>query len=183
MTTEIESLERQIETLKERLAELRHNAPREEVADFEFESLVGGQNLSDLFSDKDELIVIHNMGKSCPYCTLWADGLNGQTRHYENRAAFVVCTPDALEVQAEFAKSRGWDFRMVRDSTKDFSTAMGFWSNELGWYPGASAFVREGDKIYRTGKVIFGPGDDFCGIWPMMDLLGGAKGWEPKYTY
>ena len=31
-----------------------------------------------------------------------------------------------------------------------------------------------------TGVTSFGPGDDFCLPWPMVELLaGGAKGWEP----
>ena len=31
--------------------------------------------LLDLFGDKETLLVIHNMGSSCSYCTLWANGL------------------------------------------------------------------------------------------------------------
>lgn len=183
MTEEIQTLERQIEELKEKLAEARHAAPRQEVSDHSFDTSDGPARLSGLFGDRDELIVVHNMGKNCPYCTLWADGLNGMTRHFENRAGFVVVSPDAPAVQKEFADSRGWTFRMASDSSKEFTTAMGYWNEKDGWWPGVSTFVREGDKIYRTGKAIFGPGDDFCAIWPIMDLLGGAKDWEPKYTY
>ena len=183
MTEQIKSLEQQIEKLKEELATARQNAPREAVDDFEFQTSDGPVQLSALFGEKDELIVVHNMGKNCSYCTLWADGLNGHTKHYEDRAAFVVCTPDSIEVQKEFADSRGWKFRMVSDDSKAFSKAVGFWTEDSGWWPGSSTFVREDGKMYRTGSVIFGPGDDFCGIWPMMDLLGGPKGWEPKTTY
>ena len=72
---------------------------------------------------------------------------------------------------------------MVSDESKEFTTAMGYWSEADGSWPAVSAFVLEDGKIYRTGKAVFGPGDDFCPIWPMMDLFGGAKGWEPKDTY
>jgi predicted dithiol-disulfide oxidoreductase (DUF899 family) len=48
-----------------------------------------------------------------------------------------------------------------------------------------SAFHRNDDgTVVRTGKAIFGPGDDFCALWHLLDLLpGGPKGWEPKYKY
>src|SRR6516164_9513796 len=59
------------------------------------------------------------MGASCPYCTLWADGFNGLLPHIENRAAFVVASPDDPQAQEKFKASRGWRFPMVshRDST------------------------------------------------------------------
>ena len=179
MTPEIEALEHQIDQLKEELAKARRAAPREVVDVFEFESPAGKVTLSQLFGDRDELVVIHNMGESCPYCTLWADGFNGLARHFESRSAFVVCSPDPVALQQEFAASRNWAFTMVSDVPRTFTAAMGYWK-EGGLWPGASAFVKEAGKVYRTGKVVFGPGDDFCGIWPMMDLLGGPKGWEPS---
>jgi len=37
---------------------------------------------------------------------MWADGLTGLLHHIENRAAFVVISPDRPDVQKEFASSR-----------------------------------------------------------------------------
>ena len=55
---------------------------RESVEDYE---LIGWGNkkvrLSSLFGEKDELILVHNMGRGCPYCTMWADGFNGVLPH------------------------------------------------------------------------------------------------------
>ena len=39
------------------------------------------------------------MGRGCSYCTLWADGFNGLRHHFEDRAAFVVVSPDTPEQQ------------------------------------------------------------------------------------
>ncbi|MBS1724846.1 MAG: DUF899 family protein [Armatimonadetes bacterium] len=180
MTPEIEAMEKQIEELKERLAQARREAPREEVSDFAFQTLAGPVKLSELFGDKDDLLVVHNMGKSCPYCTLWADGINGHLRHYEERTALVVVNGNPPEIQDAFAKGRGWKFRMANDPDKSFTAAMGYWNERDGWWPGVSGFTKIGGKIYRTGKAVFGPGDDYCPIWPMMDLIGGDKGWEPS---
>lgn len=68
--------------------------------------------LSDLFGRHEDLMVVHNMGSSCPGCTLWADGYNGVHHHVVTRAAFVVSSPDPPDVQEAFAASRGWRFLM-----------------------------------------------------------------------
>lgn len=89
----------------------------EQVKNYEF---LGQQNqkirLSELFGNKKDLILIHNMGNSCPYCTMWADGFNGLLQHLQDRAAFVVSSPDDPMTQKDFASSRGWKFKMI--STK-----------------------------------------------------------------
>lgn len=144
--------------------------------------------LRDLFADKDDLILIHNMGKRCVYCTLWADGINGFFKHIEDRAAFAVVSPDPIEVQKEFARSRGWKFKMLSDKDRSFSMDMGFGKEKEGKYyaqPGYSTFHREEDgTIKRIGYDEFGPGDLYAPIWHMFDLLpAGANGWEPQYSY
>jgi hypothetical protein len=36
----------------------------------------------------------------------------------------------------------------------------------------------------RVADEPFSPGDDFCIVWPIFDLLpGGAGNWDPKYKY
>ena len=63
--------------------------------------------LSSLFGKNQDLILVHNMGTRCPYCTMWADGFNGVIDHLQDRTSFVVVSPDSPEVQKEFASSRG----------------------------------------------------------------------------
>ncbi len=180
MTDEIRELENELIKLKEKLAKARQSAPKEEVQNYSFEALEGSISLKDLFDGRKKLIVIHNMGRSCSYCTLWADGLQGQLKHYLELASFVLVSPDSPDEQKTFANQRGWTFSMVSDKSKKFTTEMGYWSEKDGWWPGVSTFVMEGDKIYRSGTTVFGPGDDFCPIFPIADLLGGTGDWEPK---
>ena len=91
------------------------------------------------------------MGRACTYCTLWADGFNGVHRHLENRAGFVVVSPDPLDVQREFAESRGWKFRMASGQGSTFIEDMGF-KSEKGWTPGVSTFYRDKGKITRVAR-------------------------------
>ena len=83
----------QIAELRRKMREVQADAEPEEVRDYEFATSQGLVRLSALFGDKADLIVIHNMGASCPYCTLWADGYNGIYHHLSSRAAFIVSSP------------------------------------------------------------------------------------------
>lgn len=173
------------ERARGRLAELRRSQPHATVQDYTFLG-ADGQSvpLSALFGAHDDLLVIHNMGTTCAYCTMWADGFNGLVPHLENRAAFVVISPDDPATQRRFAEHRGWRFRMVSSQGTTFRADMGFASdNEV--MPGASAFHRAPDgSITHTGWDFFGPGDLYCSAWHLFDLLpGGSTDWEPRFTY
>ena len=123
-----------------------------------------------------------NMGRSCAYCTLWADGLNGMVDHLNDAAAFVVSSPDAPEVQRAFAAERGWRFRMVSHAGSAFAEDMGY-ANAGAQHPGVSVFRRQGDQILRVGDTEFGPGDDFCALWHLLDLDPQHADWAPRYSY
>ena len=171
---------------KTRLREAIQSAEPEPVEDHTLRTPDGDEvRLSELFGGKRDLIVAHNMGKGCVYCTLWADGFRGYTEHLEDRAGFVLCSHDEPETLRAFAAERGWNFRCVSGAGSGFTGAMGFLGPSGGPEPGVSAFHKLSDgSIVRTGSAPFGPGDDFCPVWPFFDLLkGGADGWEPRYTY
>ncbi len=158
---------------------------KEPVKDYSLNAKGGRKvKLSSLFGGKDELILVHNMGTGCEYCTMWADGFNGVVNHLEDRAAFVVASPNSPDVQEKFAESRGWRFKMVSHKGTSFNEDLGF-EKDGKQTPGVSVFKKTHDgKIVRVAKDVFGPGDDYCITWHFFDLLpSGSKGWEPKYTY
>ena len=53
--------------------------------------------LSSLVGDQRDLMVVHNMGQSCRYCTMQADGFNGPHPYLANRSAFSLVLPEAPE--------------------------------------------------------------------------------------
>ena len=178
------AIRQQIDELHVELRTLAPEIAPQEVPDYVFASSNGERTLSSLFGDKADLIVIHNMGKSCAYCTLWADGYNGVYDHLANRAAFVVTSPDAPDVQSTFAAARGWRFPMVSHRGSSFAADMGYRSESGGWQPGVSAFRRDGNHIVRVSDTGLKPHDDFCAVWHLFDLLpAGAQAWAPKFTY
>jgi predicted dithiol-disulfide oxidoreductase (DUF899 family) len=175
---------RQIAGIREKMRKIRDATEPEEAADYIFTNPDGSVRFSELFGDKPDLIVIHNMGRSCPSCTMWADGFNGIYDHLANRAAFVVSSPDPPAVQKSFTASRNWRFPMVSHQGTTFAADMGYRSEDGGWLPGISVFRRKSSRILRVSDAGFSPGDDFCALWHIFDLLpGGAAGWQSKYRY
>jgi predicted dithiol-disulfide oxidoreductase (DUF899 family) len=185
----IASLESQIAELKKRLAAARKAKGAQEVPDYTLKRPDGSEvRLSELFGERDDLIAIHNMGRSCPYCTLWADGFLGVSKHLMSRAGFVLVSADPPDWLREFAASRAWDFPLASNEGSAFAKDMGFWQEEgeyAGPMPGVTAFWRDPQgTIYRIASASFGPGDDFCTAWHFFDLLKDGPGdWSPKYAY
>lgn len=180
---EVMKLEKEITEKQAQVVALKKQLGQKTVSDYNLKGPNGiDVTLLDLFGDQDDLIVIHNMGRGCSYCTLWADGFNGVIQHLNNRASFVVVSPDTPEVQEAFAKERGWQFKMVSAAESNFIKDMGFTWDE-GFMPGASTFKKQPDgTIIRVGMTFFGPGDPFCGVWHLFDLLEeSTNDWQPQY--
>lgn len=183
---QIDDLDYQLQDIKAKLAELRRQRPREEVRNYQLLDSEGREaSLSTLFGDRSRLILVHNMGRDCTFCTMWADGFTGLLPHLESRAAFVLTSPDKPEAQQEFAQARGWNFPVYSTQGTTFVADMGFDIENEGLMPGVSVFMKEADgKIYRVSRAEFAPGDDFCATWHFFDLLPeGIDGWEPKFSY
>lgn len=132
--------------------------------------------LSEMFGENEYLIVVHNMGKACSYCTLWADGFSGVSYYIEKKAAFVLVSPDTPEVQKEFAESRGWKFKMYSGAGSSFISDMGYYTEADGYWPGCSVLQKKSDdSIRRVAKDYFGPGDFYSAPWHFFDLIPETK--------
>ena len=183
----IAELEKQIWDLKEQLQKARKENQPEPVKNYPFATQNGETTLSDLFGDKEYLYVIHNMGIGCSYCTLWADTINPMLPWLRTRAEVALCNMDDLETQSKLQASRDWDYVMVQDTDKSFSTYLGYYRSytedgkqHTSVWPGISAFKKRPDgSIVRLNHTEFGPSDDFCPIWPLWDLIGGSD-WQPE---
>ncbi len=183
-TTTLANRRRRIAAIREEMRKVQAEIEPQAVEDYALQSASGEVRLSQLFGDKSDLFVVHNMGKSCVYCTLWADGFNGIYHHLADRAAFVVSSPDAPKVQSAFAAKRGWRFPMVSHKGSSFAADMGYGNAKDGFMPGLSVFQRRNGRIVRVSDTQLGPSDDFCALWHIFDMLPGGPGeWQPQYDY
>lgn len=182
-TRKLAAYRKQIDGIRRKMKKVQQKIAPQPIEDYTLATIDGPVKLSQLFGGKKDLFVIHNMGASCPYCTLWADGFNGLYGHLADRAGFVVASPDPPAAQRKFAEGRGWRFPMVSHQGSSFAADMGYRSKH-GWMPGISAFKRAKGKIVRVSDAPFHPGDDFASIWHIFDLLPEGPGeWAPKYKY
>jgi len=175
--------------LGETIAELYHQRPR--VLMSANHKFVQPDNttvtLSELFGDRDELLVVHNMGKNCSYCTLWADGFTGLTDQILTRCGFAVINMDTPDDNKMRMAQRKWTFPFLSDVSGLFTRECGFESAQtadIGKCPlkcGISTFLKEDKKIYQvTYSTEYGPFDNYSPIWHMIRLLPrGVNKWEP----
>lgn len=173
-----------IEALRREMRDVQAKVEPEVVEDYEFVTPHGPIRLSQLFGDKSDLFVVHNMGTKCSSCTMWADGFNGVYPHLAERAAFVVISSDPPDVQRRFAGDRGWRFPMASSQNSSFHVDMGMSDAGEPVWPGISAFQKRDGRIVRVSDAELGPGDDFCVVYHFLDLLPeGVASFRPKFRY
>lgn len=183
MSEEIAAIEKQLYELTTRLNELRKTNSEVEVPNYTFSTLDGQVTLLDLFGDRDRLLLVHNMGQGCRYCTLWADGFNGFLPHLEAAMSVVLVSKDSPDVQRRFANSRSWRFRLASHGGGKYIEEQNVSDDESN-APGAVVYQREGERITRKNAAVFGPGDLYCSMWNLLGLAGiGVADWTPQYRY
>ena len=179
----IAAIERRIGALTAELNALRKANAAKPVPNYPFATSNSQTTLRDLFGEQDKLLLIHNMGQGCRYCTLWADGFNGLLPHLESALAVVLVSKDAPDVQRRFANSRGWRFRLASHGGGAYIEEQGVFG-EAENYPGAVVYERDGDTILRKNACVFGPGDLYCALWPFLGMAGiDGEDWVPQYSY
>jgi predicted dithiol-disulfide oxidoreductase (DUF899 family) len=182
-TTEISDLEKQIFELKARLNKLRKSSSGSPVANYDFDTLQGKTTLLDLFGEHEQLLVIHNMGQGCRYCTLWADGINGILKHLESVMSVVLVSKDSPELQRRFANSRDWRYRLASHGGGAYIQEQSVMAGADN-VPGVVVYERKAKEIFRRDYSVFGPGDDYCTMWSLLALAGRSdEDWTPQYIY
>jgi predicted dithiol-disulfide oxidoreductase (DUF899 family) len=172
-TAQIEQKEKELRALNTELLELKRKAYAMPVRDYTLTASDGSTvKLSEAFGDKDQLVLIHNMGFRCSYCTMWADGFNSLYPYVQRRAAFVLLSNDPPEKQTSGAAARGWTFPMLSAQGTSLFNDLGFQDGDGSDWPGVSTLVKDPDgSLRRASADIFGPGDNYNAAWHLMDLL------------
>jgi len=179
-----QELEHKIYELTIELNEKRKKTPGTEISDYTFETSAGAQTLSSFFGDHSKLLVIHNMGEACRYCTLWGDGISAFLPHLESAMSVVMVSKDAPEQQRLFANSRGWRMQMASHSGGAYMTEQVAVEGMGDNMPGAACYEKQGDKIVKINSSLFGPNDLYCPMWHFLGMAGiPHDDWTPQYNY
>ena len=183
--------EKELTRARDALAAERRRMPRMLVEKkYRFEGPKGPASLLDLFEGRRQLVVyraFYEPGittaaegstypeRGCVGCSFVADQV-AHPAHLNARDTTLVFASRAPQAEIQGLKERmGWEqipwYTVTDDFDKDFGVDE--------WH-GTNAFIREGDKVYRTYFVNH-RGDEALGsTWSYLDLtaLGRQEEWE-----
>ena len=177
--------EKEMTRARDALAAERRRMPWVEVEkDYVFEGPDGKVNLLDLFAGRRQLILYRAFFEpgvfgwpehACRGCSLGADQVSNLT-HLNARDTTLVYASRAPQPDIERLKARmGWQqipwYTMTDDFDKDF---------DVDEWHGTNAFIRDGDRIFRTYFINW-RGDEAMGtVWSYLDIsaLGRQETWE-----
>jgi predicted dithiol-disulfide oxidoreductase (DUF899 family) len=184
--------EKELTRARDALAAERRRMPWVAVdKDYRFEGPDGSVNLRELFGGRRQLIVYRAFyapdvttypasggsypERACVGCSFGADQV-AHPAHLNARDTTLVWVSRAPQADIQDLKRRmGWDripwYTLTDDFDKDFGVDQ--------WH-GHNAFIREGDRIFRT-YFIDSRGDEAIGTtWSYLDMtaLGRQEQWE-----
>jgi predicted dithiol-disulfide oxidoreductase (DUF899 family) len=182
---ELLAQEKELTRARDALAARRRRMPRMAVErDYRFEGPDGPASLADLFAGRRQLVVyrfffepgVHGWPEhGCPGCSFLAD----QVAHLAHLNARD--TTLAFVSRAPQADIRRWKARMGWEQIPWYTLTDGFDADfGVGEWHGTNAFLREGDRIFRT-YFVDARGDEAMGsTWSYLDVtaLGRQEEWE-----
>ena len=179
----LRELETQLVALNNEIEKVRAEQTPVEVENYAFQTLNGEVTLIDLFGQREQLLLIHNMGSQCPFCTLWADGINGYLPHLESVLSVALVSHETPEYQRKFAMDRGWRFNLASHGGGQYIKDQCVFG-QADNYPCAVVYRKEGNKILRLNRAAFGGGDQFNAFYGPMSLADfDSNAWQPQYHY
>jgi predicted dithiol-disulfide oxidoreductase (DUF899 family) len=176
--------EKEVTRARDALAAERRRMPWLAVEkDYEFEGPEGTVSLPGLFAGRRQLIVYRAFFEpgvygwpehACPGCSLVADQV-AHIAHLNARDTTLVFASRAPQPDIERVKARmGWQIPWYT-MTDSFDADHG-----VDEWHGTNAFIRDGDRVFRT-YFINNRGDEAMGgTWAYLDLtaLGRQEEWE-----
>jgi len=186
----------------ERVAAQRRALPLDgEMAEnFEFVSETGPKLFSDLFGDKQTLMVYSMMygpqrKEPCPSCTSFLSAWNGIAVNLVDRVATAVTARSPIERLIEYKRHRGFaNLLFLSDQSSGYTRT--YVNGDDADVPGFSVFTRRDGVVFHfytaeMSGAMADPGQDPRGapdldpLWLMLDLTPEGRGtnWYPKLDY
>ena len=131
--------------------------------------------LSSLFGGREHLVIMHNMGKTCPNCALWGDEFNGMLRKLEKAAAFCVVGPDDPQTQKAYVRERGWKSRLVSARDTSFINDIGFEGAKGDAQPGISILAKKEGAMSLVKQVNVMRDKDCPSVLEVFWMIPGVK--------
>ena len=184
--------EKKLTRARDTMAAKRRRMPWTAVdKDYRFEGPTGPASLADLFEGRRQLIVYRAFyapdvttypqsggsypERACVGCSLMADQV-AHPAHLNARDTTLVFVSRAPQTEIQGLQKRmGWEHIPWYSLTDDFDADFG-----VDQWHGTNAFIRDGDRIFRT-YLVQDRGDEQLGsTWSYLDIsaLGRQEAWE-----
>jgi predicted dithiol-disulfide oxidoreductase (DUF899 family) len=177
--------EKELTRARDAMAAMRRRMPWTAVEkQYAFEGPEGEATLLDLFDGRRQLIIYRAFVEpgidgwpehGCVGCSLMADHI-GHLAHLNARDTTLVYASRASQPDIAALKSRmGWEhipwYTMIDDFDVDFGVDE--------WH-GTNAFIRDGDRVFRTYFISDRGDEAFVNTWSFLDMtaLGRQETWE-----
>jgi predicted dithiol-disulfide oxidoreductase (DUF899 family) len=186
----------------ERVAQMRRVLPPggEVSGEYHFDGKDGPVSFTDLFGDKDTLIIYSFMygpdrEQGCPMCTSQMSSWDGDAKDIEQRAAFVMTARSPIERILQYGQHRGWrNLKLYSDPsgkyTRDYVNA------DDADMPAYNVFTRKDGTVRHFWSSEGGPetadpgqdphdAPDMSPLWTILDTTPEGRGtdWYPSLQY
>ena len=185
--------EKEATRVRDALAAKRRRLPRFHIEkDYVFDGPDGKATLLDVFEGRRQLLLYHfmfgpNQDAGCDGCSMFVDQIGHLAHVHARDTSFAVVSRAPITKIEAYRKRMGWTIPWYSSFGSDFNVDFGVGPEtpqpdvyQDGETFGLSAFLRDGDAVFRTyfttsrGVEALGP------VWTLLDLtpLGRQEDWE-----
>jgi predicted dithiol-disulfide oxidoreductase (DUF899 family) len=183
--------EKELTHARDALAAERRRLPMVKVQNqYTFESPSGAVTLLDLFEGRSQLLLYHFMfadgvdgwpTAGCPGCSMFLDNIGQFTAvHLKARDVSLAVVSRAPLANIESYRSRmSWPHRWVSSANNSFNVDFGL-TTPQGELHGLSAFLRDGEQIFRTYFTSQRGSEALGNVWGFLEAApyGRQETWE-----
>jgi predicted dithiol-disulfide oxidoreductase (DUF899 family) len=185
--------EKEATRARDALAAERRRLPRVLIdKDYVFEGPEGKATLLDFFEDRSQLLIYHfmfgpNQDVGCDGCSMFVDQIGHLAHLHARDTSFALVGRAPVEKIEAYRKRMGWTIPWYSSFGTDFNVDFGVGPEvpQEGVYQdgesfGLSAFIRDGEQIYRTYFATNRGTEALGSVWTFLDVtpLGRQEEWE-----
>ena len=178
---------------RDALAAARRRLPRVHIErDYVFDGPAGKATLLDLFEGRTQLLLYHfmfgpNQDAGCDGCSMFVDQVGHLAHLHARDTSFALVSRAPIAKIEAYRRRMGWTIPWYSSFASDFNVdfEVGPVTPQAGVYQdgesfGLSAFIRDGDDVFRTYFTTHRGVEALGSVWTLLDLtpLGRQEQWE-----
>jgi predicted dithiol-disulfide oxidoreductase (DUF899 family) len=185
--------EKEATRARDALAAERRRLPRALIEkDYVFDGPEGKASLLDFFDGRSQLLLYHfmfgpNQDVGCDGCSMFVDQIGHLAHLHARDTSFALVSRAPIEKIEAYRKRMGWTIPWYSSFGTDFNVDFGVGPEvpQEGVYQdgesfGLSAFIRDGENVYRTYFTTHRGTEALGSVWTFLDVtpLGRQEEWE-----